>query len=123
MSQVKVDRYKQKKQLREEEARQKKIKSLLSKIFVAIFCLAFVFWLGYSIYFSVKGPVRSRTVVNAEAIDTYLDTLNETEANTEAETDEDAETDAEDETDADTDAEDDTDAKAETDAEDDTVAE
>jgi cell division protein FtsB len=78
MSQAKVDHYKQKKQNRETEKKQEKIKSYLSRAFVAIFCLAFVFWLGYSIYFSIKGPVRSRTVVNTTAVDNYINDLNET---------------------------------------------
>ncbi|HIT89316.1 MAG TPA: hypothetical protein IAC41_02710, partial [Candidatus Merdenecus merdavium] len=50
-----------------------------SRAFVAVFCLAFVFWLGYSIYLSVHGPIRSRTTVNAESITDYLATLYETE--------------------------------------------
>ena len=78
MSEQKLDRYKQKKSMREAAQKKSKMKSLLSRAFVAVFCLAFVFWLGYSIYLSVHGPIRSRTTVNAEAVTDYISGLSGT---------------------------------------------
>ena len=76
MSQEKVNRYKEEKANRKQLIKKQKRNRIISRIVGVVVCLAFVGWLGYSIYdTSTKNDAVSQTEVNLTAIQDYLSGL------------------------------------------------
>ncbi len=79
MSQQKVDQYKKEKYNRKKQLQKEKRQRLLYSITGGIAVIAIVGWIGYSVYARIEAnrPV-SYTEVNMEAVNDYLNALNET---------------------------------------------
>ncbi len=83
MSQKKVEQYKKEKANRQQIMKREKRKAALEKGVVALVLVAIVGWLGFSAYGQVqKGQSAqvTETVMDASAIDEYLNNLQATEA-------------------------------------------
>lgn len=79
MSQAKVDRYKEEKANRKKTLKKQKIMNTIYTICGSVICLAIVGWIGYSAYgyFRTEDTETtvSRTEVNVDALNDYLNTL------------------------------------------------
>ncbi len=83
MSQKKVEQYKKEKANREQIMKQQKRKAALERGVAALVIVAIVGWLGFSVYGRVqKGQdaQTTETVMDASAIDGYLNGLKPSEA-------------------------------------------
>ena len=84
MSQAKVDQHKKEKANRKNEMRKEKIERILVGCGAALLAAAICVWIGFSIYTQANGSdttdAESSTVeVNTDAVDDYLDGLDEEE--------------------------------------------
>lgn len=79
MSQEKVARNKELKSKRKQINQQKKFRSRMISTVTAIICIAFVFWIGYSVVTgsSASEEGDNKTVVNFESINDYLTDISE----------------------------------------------
>lgn len=90
MSQKKVDSRKQKKTNRDKLAKKEQMELLLEKILWAALGVLFVWWVGYSLYAKVTSgatEVKTETVMDTSALDTYMSEVSaeDSEEETEAE--------------------------------------
>lgn len=83
MSQAKVDQYKKEKANRKQHMRKEKITRMVYMIAGIIVVAAILIWVGYSVYSSMNGSSAeesSSTVeVNTDAVDDYLNSLDDAE--------------------------------------------
>lgn len=79
MSQEKVERNKEQKANRKATVAKKKLLTRVYSIVAAVICVAFVCWIGYSVYGRVNGSSSSDgyTPVTIEALSDYIQELNE----------------------------------------------
>lgn len=79
MSQAKVDRYKEEKANRKKTLKKQKLMQTIYTICGSVICLAIVGWIGYSAYGYFRtgdnDAAASRTEVNVDALNDYLNTL------------------------------------------------
>ena len=96
MSQAKVDRYKEEKRNRSKIMKKQKREEMFLKIAGTLVAVAFVGWIGFSVYQNVHVESAKTYAIHADALDEYLNNMSaedETES-ADAET-EGAETEAE----------------------------
>lgn len=83
MSQAKVDRYKEEKANRKKTIKKEKHLRAVSTACATVVCVALIGWIGYSAYGyfrTEKTQTASRTEVNVDALNDYLDTLQTTDS-------------------------------------------
>lgn len=86
MSQAKVNKYKEDKANRKQIMQKEKRNRVISRIIVAVICLAAVCWIGYSAVDSITTKIETaQTEVDLSAVDNYLNSMYETGAETTAE--------------------------------------
>jgi hypothetical protein len=83
MSQAKVDQYKKEKANRKKTMKKEKLERALTAVCGVVILAAICVWAGFSIYSKANGSsdttVSSTVDVNTDAIDDYLDSLDDAE--------------------------------------------
>ena len=80
MSQAKVDKYKQEKANRKQTVAKQKVKSLIAKICVSVVGIALAAWIIVSgVFFVIENRPVNTYLVKLDAVENYLETLNEEE--------------------------------------------